>query len=373
MLGYPLTCFNGISMHNLTEERHILSLRAILIVAVSMLCGALFAQASHALGTWSSSVQAWVYPGNPACAAAKEYSDGRIVHVLKPEYYAVTSTGTLTLRTTATDGCNGYSPENAASIKTYSQKQYVTVSAGQQEMSALVGSAQKRSAATTTLSTFAQTIGFSGVELDFEGFSNWTSADYANYKTFLKELGGALHGKGLRLLVDGPAIGTATEQGYYLWKYEDFNTLPVDQIVVMTYDYQYDYGVGSAIAPNTWVKNVIRWTKSKITDIDKIVIGVPTYGYHGKTGSYALTIDTLTQSKLFPGYTTAQRDPGSYEMKWVANGTTYVYQDSTGLNMKRTLIEQEGIKNISVWHLGGNSWFSGNSEPTTSPTPQPCR
>ena len=36
---------------------------------------------------------AWVYPGAPSCAASNEYSDGRILDVLKPEYFSIMRAG----------------------------------------------------------------------------------------------------------------------------------------------------------------------------------------------------------------------------------------------------------------------------------------
>ncbi len=342
--------------------------------ALLLSLGVLYSTQGEAAELWNSYVQAWIYPGNPACAASTEYSDGRVIQALKPEYYNVGVNGDLILRTTLTDGCNGYSATNAAAIKKYSKEQYVTVSSDRAAMIALASSSLKRTAAVATLATFVKTVGFSGVELDFEEFSQWSASDYSNFKTFIKELGTSLHAQGLALLVDVPAISNATEQGYYPLKYEDFNSLPVDRVVIMAYDYQYDYSAGKPIAPNAWVTGIVNWSKGKITDINKIVIGLPAYGYHGKTDGYSITIDTLEQSKKLPGYTTATRDAGSYEMHWNYGGTSYFYQDSTGLNLKRTLIESLGIKNISVWHLGGNSWFSGKSEPTTSQPlqPTPC-
>ncbi len=321
---------------------------------------------------WRSFVQGWIYPGAPACDAGKEIADGRVLHVLKAEYYRLNDAGRLVLRTASRDGCNGYSAANAAAVKKFSQHQYVTVSGGTIGMRAMTSNATLRTQAVSALTTFIRAIGFSGVELDFEGFGSWTAADYRNYKQFVRELGEALHADGRRLLVDGPPISNQTEQGYYQWRYEDFNALPVDQIVVMAYDYQYDYGAGSPVAPNAWVVGIIRWVKQRIPDTDRIVIGMPSYGYHGFTGQYRITIDTLEQSKQFPGFTTARRDPISHEMHWQSGDTSYFTQDTISLNRKRELIESEGIKHISVWHLGGNAWFSGKTEPGAAPPSNTC-
>ena len=311
---------------------------------------------------WTSYIMAWIYPGPPAENADEEYSDGRVLHFLKPEYYTVDSSGVLQQVTAAVYGQNGYSVANAADVKAHSVYQYFTVSANATTTAALVNSATNRTNAISTLVSFCQTIDFTGVELDWEGFGSWTTETYENYKQFVSDLSSALHVVGKKLMIDGPPIGSTLEQSYYKFKYEDFNSLGVDYLCVMAYDYQWDYGGGAAVAPNTWVVNICTWAKSKITDINKIVIGLPSYGYHATTSGYDITIDTKTESSGYTGYGTAARDSNSYEMMWTNAGISYVYQDSTGLNSKRDLIEAQGILFISVWHLGGNDWFTGKTE-----------
>lgn len=305
---------------------------------------------------WLSQVQAWIYPGPPAESAAKEYADGRKIHVLKPEYYTVNNLGVLVRKTVANSGANGYSPANALNIKKYSEQQYFTISSDASNMSVLVNSLAKRARAITKIKSFLDTIGFTGVDLDFEGFGVWSATDYTNYKRFVLNLGDTLHQSGYKLIVNGPPIGNTTEQSYYKWRYEEIDKLPVDQITVMAYDYQYDYGVGSSVAPKAWVKAIVNWVKAKVPDINKIVIGIPSYGYHGRVGSYTIRIDTQAQSIKYPGFGTATRND-DHEMDWVEDGQVYFYQDTESLNAKRQLIESLGIKHISVWHLGGNDWF----------------
>ena len=304
-------------------------------------------------------MQAWIYPGSPAHNADEEYRDGRKIHVLKPEYYTVNQYGNLMRLTVSNAGENAYSAANAANVKAYSQEQYVTVSANQAAMSALVRSSTKRTSAKNTLVSFVRTIGFTGVELDWEGYGEWTATDYTNYKTFVKLLGNALHMYGKKLIVDGPPIGNTTEQSYYRWRYEDFEFLPVNQVVVMAYDANSDDGAGTPVSPAWWMRDIAQWVLARISNPDRIAIGIPAYGYHGPTGGWNITIDTKAQSALFPRYTAATRDPESYEMRWTYNGISYFFQDTTSLNFKRQLLEDEGIRHVSVWHLGGNAWFTG--------------
>src|SRR5260370_41334782 len=132
----------------------------------------------------------------------------------------------------------------------------------------------------------------------------------------------------------------------------------------MDYDWPYDLGVGTPIAPLAQEQDVTKEIIEKITDINKIVIGIPSYGYHGQMGENTITIDTNAQSRTYPGYDIAKRDSSSAEMMFTSAGVFYDYADSQTLNTKRSLIENLGIKNISVSHLvGGSQWFSGKSEP----------
>ncbi len=304
---------------------------------------------------------AWIYPGDPACNASNEYEDGRVIDTLKPQYYTLEHTGVLELLTVANSGCNAYSPANAAQIKHHSAHQYVTVSGNTTSMNALVTSQEKRTLATNSLVKFLEQNTFTGVEIDFEGFARWTSVQYAGYKSFLTQLGNTLHANGFTLMIDGPAV--TADSGTYQWRYTDFNALPVDYIVVMEYDWQYDFGVGTPISPLSRMEEVTKGVLARITDPNKVVIGIPSYGYHGPTGTYAITIDTDAQSQMYAGYDTASRDSASDEMMWTSGNRVYDYSDSTTLNDKRTLLENLGVKFVSVWHLGGNQWFSGKSEP----------
>lgn len=323
---------------------------------------------SGASNTWSSRIQAWVYPGNPACNADEEYSDGRVIYILKPEYYRVSSSGGLTQLTVASAGCNGYSSANAADVVAHSTKAFVTVACGSAtDMNALCSSSTNRNTAKTTLRQFCQNNGFNGVELDWESFASWTTTHYNNFKTFVNELATELHTYGLQLMVDGPPITAISDpangQNLYKFKYEDL-VADCDYLVAMAYDKMFDYGVGTSVAPATFIEEVCDWMIAKVADYNKIVIGLNSYGYHGPNGTYSITIDTKTQSATYPGYSTATRN-SDYEMTWTNGGTTYFYQDTVGINLKRQLIEAKGIQHIAVWHLGGNDWFTG-TEPSDS-------
>ena len=300
---------------------------------------------------------AWIYPGNPACGASTEYADGRKIDVLKSEFFTIAG-GFLTLIDTTNSRCNGYSPATITRLKQYSTEQYATVSsASVDDMETFIDSAlAPNSTEIATLVDFTTTNNITGIELDFEDFSSWTPAAYNSYKLFIAALGDALHAKGKKLMIDGPAISNVTEENWFVWRYADFATLPVDQIVIMAYDYQYDYGAGAPVAPLDWIKAVITYSSSKYPK-EKITIGLPSYGYQGAKGSYRITILTNEQIRKKAGFSTAVRDVRSGEMTWKSGNTVYFYQDTVSLQQKRDAAASMGITSVSVWHLGGNLWF----------------
>ena len=306
-------------------------------------------------------IEAWIFPGDPACNAPDEYRDGRHIDVLKPEYYRLTDTGDLQQETVATDGCNAYSAANAADVRQYSTKQLFTVSGSGAQLTPMVASSSKRAAVESTLVAFAQQIGFSGVDIDFEGL---TASVYPGYLTFIQELGTALHAQGLQLEIDVTAYANAGDESLDAFRYEDAVPLPVDGIVVMAYDFMTDYaadgakGAGDPIAPMDWVGQVVDWAFSKVGDKSRVVIGMPSYGYSGMTGSTNVTRDPSSTFTALPGASGAQEFPNAFETTWSSAGTSYVFITASELDSHRAYLVSKGVTAISVWHLGGNAWFT---------------
>lgn len=304
----------------------------------------------------TETTMAWIYPGEPACDALAEAKE-RDIDILKPEYFLVTTGGKLEKMTEELYGCNGYSKANVATVRATSEEQYVMVSSSYAEDMRLF--LEKDVSAGTHIATlveFVEKEEFEGVELDFEDYGGWTPEVYGLYKQFLQRLGEKLHAKGKKLMVDVPAVSNEIEENWYVLRLADMALLPVDYLVVMAYDYQYDHGVGEPIAPLDWITEVANFTLSRYPERTKIVMGIPAYGYKGR-GATNIQIMTRDQLATMPGYSTAERDTASGEMTWRTGKSTFVYQDEVSLRMKREVILEAGISSVSVWHLGGNSWF----------------
>lgn len=298
---------------------------------------------------------AWIYPSEPGCTAPAEYKDGREIDILKPEFFTING-GKLILLDNTNSSCNGYSKKFVTELKKYSKEQYITVSsASASDMETFIKTALSNPADIGTLVRFVVDNGLTGIELDFEDFGGWSQSTYQEYLRFVERLGTELHLENKKLMLDGPAIANSTEQSWFAWKYEDFVSLPVDQIVVMAYDYQFDHGTGQPVAPLAWIKEVTTWASARYPK-SRLTIGIPSYGYEGVIGKRPY-IRTYDQLKNKPGFSTASRNKSSGEMTWKSGNTVYFYQDQESLRQKIKVVTDLNINSISIWHLGGNVWY----------------
>ena len=320
----------------------------------------------------------WIFPDNTINGIA-ELAGGDFFAV-KPVWYEVNSTGVLVLRNSSTFGSNGYyTAANAKLIRDNSTEQYVCVSlANATWQDTLCSDPTKRANAIATLKQFCVDNDFTGVELDWEDYGSWTAGQYTNYKTFVTELGTSLHASGFKLLIDAPPIwnsSTSTtsdewtsrnSSSYYVFRYEDFETLPVDQIVIMAYDYQYDMSAGTANSPLAWSEDVFQWAKSKISNKARITMALPSAGYSGATGGYSITGRTYAYLSAQTGFSGATRDAASAELIWANAGTSYAAIDDTAMVAKIKRMEAIGADRVSLWHIGSNKYDNTRTYPITA-------
>jgi len=181
-------------------------------------------------------------------------------------------------------------------------------------------------------------------------------------------------------MIDGPSLITEpTATSYTQWDYSDFYNDPdfpslpanVDFVCVMVYGRYWDIWEDNqssgithdfgGVSPEAWVNQVISYVKSELTNtnINKIVIGLPSYGYHAISISN-FAEDTKKQTSNNPFYGGNPRDTLSHERYFTDNNTEvrWYYQDAIGMSEKIEFIRSKGIKHVSVWHLGGNDWFN---------------
>jgi len=302
----------------------------------------------------------WMYPGAPALDAQTTFVDNH-VDVIRVEYFTLKPDGTLLLLKEDPKDLNStknaYSPANVNFIKKYSTEQLVTLSGDYLGLRGLANG-NNLSTAVTTLTQFVASQGLTGIDVDIEGFGQFTTADYATYKSFLLKLGTALHNAGNKLSLCAPNWTSPFSSPPLScgWKWQDFVALPIDYLTPMMYDWQWDYGAGTPVSPLSWIKE---WCANMLPIFGKerLVIGLPSYGYSGTPGKYDINILTLDQIKAANGYVGGKRDVSSQEMMKLVGGKVYVSNDTTSMNAKLQVLKSAGVTQVSVWHAGGGNEF----------------
>lgn len=297
---------------------------------------------------------AWWYPGEPACTAVAEARTAEL-DVVKPEFFVIRAGGELEFMTEAAYGCNGYTEARAAEIRDLAPEQFVMVSASYApEMDAFLQQDTATGEHVERLVTFVVENQFTGVELDFEDFGGWTPEIYERYKVFVTRLGTALHAKDKQLMIDLPAVRNDVEEAWYTLRLAELEQLPVDYLVVMGYDYQFDHGVGQPVAPLTWLREVVHFSLQRLQDDSKLVIGIPAYGYVGNFSDSTIRIMTHEQASAHRLFDQATRDSSSAEFIATGAREVLVYSDATSVAEKIKTIGEAGVGVVSIWHLGGN-------------------
>lgn len=218
-------------------------------------------------------------------------------------------------------------------------------------MHALLSDPLKRSHLVDQLVQQVSQNGYDGVNIDFEFLG---TADRDNFTAFLQELKNRL-GPGKQLSV---AVFACTKAESWLAGY-DYAAIGsiTDRVVIMAYDYSYKTSAAGPVAPLWWVKAVVNYTGT-IIPAEKLLLGLPTYGYDWGDG---LTTTTVTASRLntlkeqyqlaahfdnasmSPYYTYIDRNGISHQV-WLEN--------KISLEAKLTLALDNQLAGVSFWRIG---------------------
>lgn len=195
-------------------------------------------------------------------------------------------------------------------------------------------------------------MGYDGIELDYE---NLFAADKNAYSAFVKDLADELHSRGKLLVVTvhpkTESVGTWSGP-----KAHDYVALGqvADKIRIMAYDYHYGGGTPGSIAPATWVEEVLVYSVTAIPK-NKIVLGIPNYGYDWGPASKGLTYQqTINTAKAY-GAKIIEDPINGPHYTYSANGVKHEvwFEDTLSLKTKLDLVNKYDINGIVIWRLGG--------------------
>ncbi len=198
--------------------------------------------------------------------------------------------------------------------------------------------------------------GFDGIDIDYEGFPFETREPFSR---FVEALATEMHARGKLLFVTvhaktedlPPYSGSAAQDWARL-------TAAADVFNLMTYDYTNRNEPPGPIADLAWVDQVVEYAAS-VTDLDKVVVGIPFYAYswnRGRPPAVAATWEAadrmVRQFSLSP-----TRDPASGELHVELRVTGLPRQDlfvsdaaTTAGRLERL---PEGSGGVAIWGIGG--------------------
>lgn len=203
---------------------------------------------------------------------------------------------------------------------------------------------------------------YSGVEADFE----YLGEEYASiYSDFINSLRNSLDENGIFLTVD-LAPKTSESMKGSLYEGLDYSELgeDTDFSFLMTYEWGYKYSEPMAISPENKVKDVVEYAVSAI-DSDKILLGIPNYGYVWKlpyiegesaavsvsnTEAVQLATDfgaeikyDITAASPYFKFTTSQNsDTEEYET-W--------FEDARTVKAALDIVHDYGLIGFGVWNI----------------------
>ncbi|MDD2586588.1 MAG: glycosyl hydrolase family 18 protein [Syntrophomonadaceae bacterium] len=192
---------------------------------------------------------------------------------------------------------------------------------------------------------------YDGVNIDFE-FIDYRDA--ALFTTFLEELKTAMGpDKDLSVAV---FARTGRESWPTPYQYKKIGEI-ADLVVVMAYDYSYNTSAPGPVAPLWWVQEVADYMTERIPR-EKIIMGVPTYGYDWPTGRNATTItapklgDIKWKYSVEEHFDTKSMSP-YYTYRDNYNNRHQIWlENERSLQEKWNLIINNQLGGISFWRIG---------------------
>ena len=198
-----------------------------------------------------------------------------------------------------------------------------------------------------------------GLNIDFEYIFPY---DRESYNAFLKTITERMHALGY-IVLTAVAPKLSAEQKGLLYEAHDYpvHGRTVDLVILMTYEWGYLAGPPQAVAPLDQVRKVVDYAVSVIPP-DKILMGVPNYGYDWKLpyvrGTLATTFsnieavnrafrnkaeilyDRTAQSPYFNYYDSEKKQ----HIVW--------FEDARSIKQKLLLVNEYKLAGISYWTAG---------------------
>lgn len=246
-----------------------------------------------------------------------------------------------------------YNDVPVARLKATGLPYWATFTSGFNGLSAanLFDSPTKSNKLATNMVKVANSIGATGMDLDFESINFGHSGDSkarlkANYPKFialLKSLAG-----NLKVSATIPARTSDDDPD---WSVYDFAAIgkSCDLVRIMSYDYHTGGDTVGPVSPIGWYEKVQTYAKSRIP-ASKLHMGIPAYGYEWPSGRTinAKDADALARSKgtIVKYNTTYKEGTFSYD------GNTVWVATQLSMQARVNSSVQSGVAGVAIWSIG---------------------
>lgn len=249
-----------------------------------------------------------------------------------------------------------------------------------EDISSFLSSKTAKENAVETISLLVKSQPISGINLDIEYAGTVTDALRDSYTEFVKDVRNSIKAsdKHTQLSID---VFADSGEKYRIWDIKELGQY-VDYIVVMAYDFHRSSSpVSGPVAPlfgsekKRWDTDVMRCLKFffEVVPQEKILLGIPFYGYEWRTVSQIPGSQTYPKSGGIATYKRISQLVSSQKLReqwdfdalspfitYIENGKiqTIYYENAQSLSYKIELVNQAKLGGIAIWALG----YEGNTE-----------
>ena len=221
----------------------------------------------------------------------------------------------------------------------------------------LIGNVESRDRLVNEIVNIANQNNYDGIDIDFEAVSPEYRGAFTGFVQVLSE---KMHESGKLLSVT--VMPKTSEPGSpYGASSQDYAAIAVsaDRVRIMAYDNHYQGGDPGPVAPANWVDELLAFAVTVIPR-EKIVLGVPSYGYDwaptgGKTNGRGITYEKAMSL--------ANQHQRPVDFDGIAFSPVFTYdaggvkhyvwfENAASLSVKLDLVNKYDIGGIAIWRLG---------------------
>lgn len=195
---------------------------------------------------------------------------------------------------------------------------------------------------------------YQGFDIDWEEIN---PKDQVLFTLFIKQLAEFLHSYNLTLALSvhaqtGETSDREVAKGYKL----DELGKSADYLKIMAYDFHNKDSEPGAVTPLSELKKVLAYTVS-VVPADKIILGLPVYGYDWETGKggTAVTFEEAS-TKIKENSGIFSRDQNSQAMlgSYASEGSKHTlwFEDAKTIEKMIELARSYGVYQFSFWRIG---------------------